>query len=139
MGKLSEGVRSVAGKFQQRPPGLGPPGPNPLFFGVIAALVLGIVAGLIAGGEHEVVQSNAVYRLVVGAIVFVVFYGVVAALWLAWHRRTFKKVSVAGAGAEAPSQETAGEVSKRDEEIKDFMETTTEAIEELDARTDLEE
>jgi hypothetical protein len=128
-------VRAAADRFRQRPPGLGPPGPNPLFFAVLAALVVAVIAG-IAAGDNEIVSSNLVYRLVVGGIVLAVLYGVIAIVWLAWHRRVLKRLNVAGTGAEAPGQETAAELSARDEEIKEFMDTTTKAIEELDSRTD---
>ena len=134
MPTLPERVKAAANHFRHRPPGLGQPGPNPLFFAVVAAVVVAVIVG-IAAGDDEIVGSNLVYRLVVGGIALAVLYGAIAMVWLAWHRRVLKRLSVAGTGGEAPDQETASEISARDEDIKEFMDTTTKAIEELDSRS----
>jgi hypothetical protein len=118
-----------------RPPGLGPPGPNPLFFGVVVALAIGVVAGVTSSGTKTLLGSDLVFRLAVGGIAFVLTYVVVAAVWFAWHRRTFKAIHLAGAGADAPEQ-IESETNARDDDIAEFMETTTAAIEELNARLD---
>jgi predicted ABC-type sugar transport system permease subunit len=79
--------------LRMRPgPGLGRPGPNPLFFGVLVAVGLGGAAAAVASDKTTVVHSNLVFRLIVGGIMAAVAYGVVAALWFAWHRRTFAKL-----------------------------------------------
>lgn len=115
--------------------GLGPSGPNPLFFGVLLALALGIVTGLEGGNRKTLLASNVVFRLAVGMVAFAVVYLVVAALWFAWHRRTFKGIRLAGSGADAPEQ-LESETNARDEEIAEFMQNTTAAIEDLNARLD---
>jgi hypothetical protein len=134
MPTLPQRLRAATGRFKGQPPGLGPPGPNALFFAVCAAVLLGLLAGVFAGGQDEIARSNLVYRLVVGSIVFAVVYAVVVILWLAWHRRALKKLNVGPAGGETPDQSTGAEIAGRDEEIKEFMETTTNAIENLDER-----
>jgi hypothetical protein len=110
--------------------GLGPPGANPLFFGVLLAVGVGVVVALSAG-DAEWFRSNALYRMGVGALATGIAYVVVAALWLGWHRRVFKKLGALGAAIEMPDQETAQEVDARDSEVADFMDTTTAAINEL--------
>lgn len=124
----------------RQPAGLGPPGFNALFLGVVIALVAGLAAGDRAGGS-TLLKSNLVFRTVVGGVAFGIVYCVVAALWFAWHRRTFQKLGAGTASAEAPAnQATETEVAARDEDITDFMDTTTGAIEELDRRLrDLED
>ncbi len=111
-------------------PGLGRPGPNPLFFGVIAAIALGVVVAA-STGDAKLLHSNLVFRVVVGGIVSAVAYGAVAAIWFAYHRRTFQSLNVAGSGAQAPDQGTAEDLRARDEELKEFMETATDALAEL--------
>lgn len=121
-------------------PGLGPPGPNPLFFGVLGGLVLGIVAGLLAGdGEPAAaLRSNLVFRIEVGLVVALVAYVGAAALWLAWHRSLFQRLTLGGAGLETPDQKD--DVAERDAGIKLFMEETTDTLLKLSERVeDLEE
>src|SRR3954451_8048248 len=86
---------------RRRPPALGPPGLNPLFWGVVLSLACGGVAGALAG-DATILHSNLLFRLVVGGAVTAVAYAVVVVLWLAWHRRTLKRFGAAGANAEAP-------------------------------------
>jgi hypothetical protein len=105
-----------------------------LFFGVLLAALLALGAGIDADNHSEIVDSNLLYRLIVGAIVFAILYAAAVIGWLAWHRRTLKKLNVGPAGGETPDQATGGEISARDEEIKEFMETTTKVVAELDAR-----
>jgi hypothetical protein len=114
---------------------MGRPGPNPLFFGVLSAVVLGVVAAVLASGERTIAHSNLIFRLAVGGIAAAVAYGVVAALWFAWHRRTFKGLRIAGSGADAPEQ-IEHETAARDDDIAAFMAATTAAIEDLNARID---
>jgi hypothetical protein len=130
MPKPAERVKDAAKRFRQRPPGLGPPGLNPLFIAVLAATIVALLAGLTAG-DAELLQSNLIFRFVVGGVVLAILYGVIAVTWLAWHRRLLKRLNIGAAGGETPDQESAKEISQRDEEIKDFMDTTTNAIEEL--------
>lgn len=125
----------MATQKRLRPSGLGPPGPNPLFFGVLGALAIGAVAGVTSSDTKTLLVSNLVFRLAVGGIAFAVTYGVVAAIWFAWHRRTFKGIRVAGSGADAPDQ-IESETNARDAEVAEFMETTAAAIEDLNARLD---
>jgi hypothetical protein len=125
----------MADQEPRKPQGLGPPGPNPLFFGVTGAIGAGLLAAVTSSGTKTLIGSNLVSRLAVGLIVFGVAYAVVAALWFAWHRRTFKGVHGPGFGADAPDQIDA-ETNARDEKIAAFMETTTAAIDELNARVD---
>jgi hypothetical protein len=108
------------------------PGPNPLFWGTVGAIALGAIAAVSAGGEHKVAESNLVYRLIVGGIVLAIGYSVVAILWYAWHRKTLQRLGVGPASGEAPHQRE--EVTKRDEEIQEFMETTTDAVADLEIR-----
>jgi len=110
--------------------GLGPPGANPLFFGVLLAVVIGVVVAAFAG-DAEWFHSNVLYRMGVGALATGIAYAVVTALWLGWHRRVFKKLTALGAGVEMPDQQTAEEVDARDSEIAEFMNTTTAAIDEM--------
>ncbi len=117
-----------------RTTGLGAGGPNPLFFGVVFAVIVGLVGGILSTGSKTLLSSNLVFRVVVGAILFLVAYGVVAALWFAWHRRTFKGLKAGGVGVEAPDQALDDETSARDTEVAEFMATTTKAIEELATR-----
>lgn len=131
----SDGDEVMAAQIRLRPSGLGPSGPNPLFFGVLAALVAGAGAGATSSDSKALLGSNLIFRFVVGGIVFVVIYGVVAAIWFAWHRRTFKGVRVAGSGADAPEQ-IESETTARDNDIAEFMEKTTAAIDDLNARLD---
>ena len=126
----AEKLKAAADRFSHGPPGLGRPGFNPLFLGVLIAVLLALIAGLEAGND-ELLKSNLVYRFVVGGVVCAVLYAVVTVSWLAWHRRVLKRLNVAGTGGETPDQGTAQELSDRDEEIKEFMETTTKAIGEL--------
>jgi hypothetical protein len=107
---------------------------NPLFLAVCGALIVGLVAGLLAGDEHELVYSNLVYRLAIGGIVAALLYGVVVVVWLAWHRRALKRLNLGPAGAETPDQSTEAEVSARDEEVTEFMNWATTAIDDLDKR-----
>jgi hypothetical protein len=109
------------------------PGPNPLFLGTAVALVVGVLAGALAG-DGALVSSNLVHRLVVGAVTAAVVYVAVVALWLAYHRRTFKKVGVAGAHVETGDPATAAEIGERDLKVAEFMGTTTSAIDELRRR-----
>lgn len=89
---------------QSQAPGLGEPGANPLFFGVLIALTLGLVAGLTSSGTTTLLRSNLVFRVAVGGIVAGVAYVAVAAVRFAWHRRTFKGFRGPGFGADAPEQ-----------------------------------
>lgn len=123
----------MAADNQPKSSGLGPPGPNPLFFGVLLALIVGVAAAVEGSGTKSVLGSNLVFRIVVGGISFVVAYGIVAALWFAWHRRTFKGVNLAGVGAQAPEQ-LESETTARDDEIAEFMRATTAAIDDLNRR-----
>jgi hypothetical protein len=107
-------------------------GPNPLFWGTVGAVALGAVAAALAGGQPRIAESNLLYRLVVGGIVLAIAYGVVAILWFAWHRKTLQKVGVGPASGEAPDQDI--EVTKRDDDIQEFMETTTEVVADLEDR-----
>lgn len=107
------------------------PGLNPLFCGVGLAVILGIVAGSLAG-DDDLLQSNLVFRAVCGGVVGSIGYGVVAALWLAWHRKTFAKLNVLGSGVEAEQAEL--ETTARDREIAEFMGATTKALEEVERR-----
>jgi hypothetical protein len=122
------------------PPGLGPPGPNPLFFGVLGGLVLGNLAGLWVGdGEPAAaLHSNFVFRIEVGVIVALVAYVGAAALWLAWHRSLFQRLTLGGAGLETPEQKD--DLAARDARIELFMEETTDTLLRLSERVgDLEE
>ena len=121
-------------RLERAPPvRVAEPGPNPLFWGSVVVLVPAVVAALLAGGA-EVLQSNLVYRLLVGGITFAVGYGVLAVLWHAWHRRTLAKLGIGPAIAEAPEQPPPEEISARDREIQQFMEETTNAVADLDVR-----
>lgn len=117
-----------------KPPraGLGPAGFNPLFVGVLLASVVAVIAGAKAG-DHTLLGSGIVFHLVVGGITFAVLYGLVALLWLAWHKRLIQKVGVGPASGEAPTDQSTEEewADTRDAEIETFMETTTKAIDEL--------
>lgn len=134
MPALPDRLREAAQGFSARPPGLGPPGPNPLFFGVLLSLLLGTLVGAFAGEGNRVAGSDLLYHLSVGGVAAAAFYAVVVVLWLAWHRRALKKLNLGLGSGETPGQDTAGEVTARDEEIKEFMETTTAAIEDLNSR-----
>lgn len=125
----------MATQRRRRPSGLGPSGPNPLFFGVLLALAIGAVAGAVSSSSKTLLASNLVFRFVVGGVAFGVTYVVVAAIWFAWHRRTFKGIRLAGSGADAPEQ-LDSETDARDDEITEFMEKTTEAIDDLNRRLD---
>jgi type VI protein secretion system component VasK len=118
-----------------KPPGRQepPPGPNPLFVASVIAVIIAVLAALLAG-DSKVVHSNLVYRLIVGGIVFAVIYSVVAILWHAWHRKTLQKFGVGPASGEAPEQPVAKEISARDQDVQEFMETTTDAVEDIDKR-----
>jgi hypothetical protein len=124
----------AAQKQRGKPAGLGPPGLNALFVGVCGAVIIGVVAGASSSNTKKVLGSNVVFRLVVGGIVFAIAYAAVAALWFAWHRRTFKGLHLGGIGADAPAQDVDSETAARDQDIAAFMETTTEAIADLSAR-----
>lgn len=108
--------------------GLGPPGPNPLFFGILLGLALGLTAGLAVEPEDPAaaLESEFVFRLVVGLAVAMISYWAAAALWLGWHRRLFQRFGVGSATAEAPAQQA------RDESIGAFVEETTEALDKLE-------
>jgi hypothetical protein len=80
--------------------------------------------------------SNLVFRFAVGAIVAVVLYAITVAIWLAWHRKTFRKVGFGGAAVEADPDATAGELSARDREVAEFMDATTHAIDQLVVRVE---
>ena len=123
---MTHGSRDKPGR-----PGEGPVGPNPLFFGVLGAIALGVVAAVLAG-DAKVLQSNLVYRLIVGGVTTTIAYGVVAILWFAWHRLTLERLGVAGANAQAPAQQA--EITARDQEVGEFLERTTEVVEDLDER-----
>jgi hypothetical protein len=116
------------------------PGPNPLFFGVLVAVAVGVLVGS-AAGDGRVLESHALFRIVVGGAAFVVAYLVVAALWLGWQRRLFKRVHVAAGGVDMSDDDAVRrEVTARDREISEFMGHTTKAMEELDRRvTNLED
>jgi hypothetical protein len=115
------------------------PGPNPLFFGILAAVAAGLILGA-AAGDGRVLESNLLFRVVAGAAGFAVAYLVVAALWLGWQRRLFKRVHVATSGVDMPDDAVQREVTARDREVSEFMGATTKAVEELDRRvTNLEE
>jgi hypothetical protein len=94
--------------------------------------VLAALAAALAGSKPEVVESNFIYRLIVFGITFAIAYVVVAIFWYAWQRKTLQKLGVGPASGEAPSQEA--EVTKRDQEVQAFMETTTDAVENLEQR-----
>lgn len=117
----------------KKPNGLGPPGPSPLFFCVLLVVAVAAVAAFLAGNS-EVADSNLIYKLIVGGIVLAVGYAVVAVLWFAWHRRTVKRLGVGPASGEAPDQPAQREVTARDHEVQEFMETTTDAVQDLDDR-----
>lgn len=68
-------------------------------------MATGLVAFATARDTGTILGSNLVYRLTVGAAVIAFLYGVIAILWWAWCRRTFKAMTVAGSGIEAPDQE----------------------------------
>ena len=89
-------------------------------------IVLGFVAGLLVHPRQPAVAlgSTLVFRLEVGAIAALASYLATAALWLAWHRTLFQRVGLGGAGAEPP----APEVQQRDSKLEQFMEETTEAL-----------
>jgi len=110
------------------PQGLGPPGPNTLFWGVLAGIGAGVIAGLLVEGREPAValKSELVFRIEVGVIVAVVAYWAIGALWLAWHQTLFRKLGFGGAGAEPP--ETREAIEQRDEKVEDFMETTAETL-----------
>jgi hypothetical protein len=67
------------------PQGLGDPGPNPLFFAVLAGIALAVAAALAAGDDAPAaaLHSNLVFRIQVGAIAALAAYAIAAALWLA--------------------------------------------------------
>lgn len=135
MAPLPERLKAVRDRDRRLPPGLGPPGLNPLFLAVVVAAVCGVAAGIGADGKAELVDSNLVYRMAIGAMVLAILYAVIAIAWLAWHRRVLKKLNVGAVGGETPDQATATEITSRDDEINEFMETTTKAIAELYERT----
>jgi hypothetical protein len=112
------------------PPDQGP-GPNPLFFGVLAAVVIGMAFGAVAG-DGELLHSNLLFRFVVGGAVAAILYITAAAMWLAWHRRTFTKLRIASSGVDAP--DVREEVRKRDLEVAEFMGATTQALEDVGRR-----
>lgn len=116
-------------------PGLGPAGVNPLFLGVLIGALVSAYAGFRAA-KHEILHSVLVFHLVVGGIAFVVIYGVVALLWLAWHRRLIQKIGVAGASGETPeNQESVDELAdERSDDIKEFMATSTDTFEKMEKR-----
>lgn len=122
------------------PPGLGPPGLNPLFLAVLGGVVLGVLAGLTAGDGRPAaaLHSNLVFRVEVGLIVALVAYVAAAALWLAWHRSLFQRLSVGGAGVETPEQKD--DLAERDARVELFMEETSDTLLKLSERvSDLEE
>jgi len=116
------------------PQGLGPPGWNPLFVGVLVGLVLGLVAGLCAGTSKpgSALHSNAVFRVQVGFVVAFAAYAAAAALWLAWHKTLFQRFGFGNAGLEPPDKQQA--LAERDDKIDDFMSETTETVDEFRAR-----
>jgi hypothetical protein len=57
----------------------------------------------------------------------------VVILWLAWHRRTLKKLRIGPASGEAPDAVTEEELA-RDDEVQHFMDATTDAVQDLDER-----
>lgn len=109
------------------PQGLGPPGHNPLFWAVVAGMLLGLLAGLLVHGREPAaaLHSELVFRIEVGLIVAVVSYWGAGALWLAWHQTLFKRLGFGGAGAEPPEQKA---VEERDEKLEEFMAATTETL-----------
>ena len=111
------------------------PGANPLFFGVLAALAVGGLAA-VAAGDATVLHSNVIFRVAVGGAVAAVAYLAVVALWLAWHRKSFKKLGFWGGAVEADDAPIADDVRQRDLEVAEFMGTTTKALEELGRRVE---
>jgi hypothetical protein len=111
------------------------PGPNPLFFGVLAVVALGILAGALAG-DGTLLNSNLVFRIAVGGAVAGAGYIIVVVAWLAWHRRTMTKFGFAGQTMEAGASPETLEITERDLEVAQFMGTATEAIDELRRRVE---
>jgi hypothetical protein len=111
----------------------GTAGPNPLFFGTALAVLVGLVVGSSAG-HATLLQANLLFRVVVGGGVALVLYLGVVALWLAYHRRTFRKVGVGGTNVEPGDEAASEEIRSRDLEVAEFMGTTTNAIDELRRR-----
>jgi hypothetical protein len=111
------------------PQGLGPPGRNPLFWGVLGGMSLGVLAGVLVHGRAPAAALNSelVFRIEVGLIVALVTYWAVGALWLAWHQTLFRRLGFGTAGAEPPERQEA--VEQRDEKVEEFMEKTAETLE----------
>jgi hypothetical protein len=97
---------------------------------VLVVVAVGAVVAALAG-DATLLRSNVVFRVVVGLVVAAGLYVVVVALWLAYHRKTFRSVGAAGATAEIPDP---SEVKVRDEEIAEFMRATTEGLADVDRR-----
>jgi hypothetical protein len=110
------------------PQGLGPPGSNPLFWGVLLAVVLGLVAALRVDPQTPKValESEFLFRLIVGLAVAFVAYWVAAALWLAWHRTLFRRIGLGNASMETPEQQQA--LTERDQKLSEFVETAPETL-----------
>lgn len=108
--------------------------PNPLFFGLLAVTVLAlVVASAIPPQETALgLNSHLVYRVEVGVLMWLVGYLVLAGLWLAWHRRLFKRLPVPGlGGAESPEgdmEEAANELDAARTEMEEFRSTTKDAL-----------
>lgn len=115
------------------PQGLGPAGWNPLFFGVLVGVILGLAAGILAGDREPAIAlySNIVFRVEVGLIVALVAYWVAAALWLSWHQTLFRRIGIGNTGVEPPEQDP---VAQRDSKVEDFMSETTETLANLEER-----
>ena len=112
------------------------PGFNPLFFGVVAAVLTGVGIGS-GAGPSTILHSNLIFRFVVGGVAAAVLYAAVVAVWLAWHRKPFKKVSgPAGTSIEPGDVDAtqADQLRQRDREISEFMGTATKALEVIENR-----
>lgn len=120
----------------EAPQALGPPGPNPLFFGVVLSIGFGLWAAL--GVDPRTPQASLdsvlVFRLQVGVAVALVGYCATGALWLAWRRTLYRRVGVGGGALEPPEKKQAEE--ERDDKIGEGLARTADALDGLRERVE---
>jgi hypothetical protein len=106
--------------------------------GIVLAVVAGVLVSVPRPAPSWALEQPIIYRIEFGGVLLVVGYVLLIAMRLGWHNRTFSKLTLGPAGAEAQPAERAAadELTQLRAQITALTEAMSETVEDLNARVD---